>query len=75
MRMKMSEEPRFIIHAPNGMTYKECAICKNPMVYDGENQNCVFCSIAIFDKYFDALKDSCERDQNLKNSESGSQYA
>ncbi len=44
----MSDEcecPRFIIFPPEGTTFKECALCKNPFVYNGTLENCLWCEI------------------------------
>ncbi len=30
---------------PNGKTFKECCLCKNPFVYDSSSENCLWCEI------------------------------
>jgi hypothetical protein len=34
-----------MIFPPEGKAFKECILCKNPFVYDGTSENCLWCEI------------------------------
>lgn len=34
-----------ILRPPNGKTFKECNKCKNPFIYDGSSESCLWCKI------------------------------
>ena len=43
----MENEPKFIIFAPEGYEFGECAKCTYPFLYNGTSHNCIACDLNI----------------------------
>ncbi len=37
---------KMIIFPPEGASFRKCGLCKNPFVYDGFSDNCLWCEIS-----------------------------